>query len=276
MENKKIQLSPVEATVYWWIRTIKEKVREISTNVVYSKSEAKFAKIFINYTEREWRNLYLKLLPYFEDKINNFIGPIYDYERDTFHQDTDITGHDEINKYLNNIIGCKIPDIRLSSYSSKDLVIYTSMNCASIWYKSCGIRDLPTDYKPSYIITGDEVSLDFYNLLITTLAVLEQLNRNFNSIEILKTNFCTQYITNNKFKKKQVYQMFDDNFDKLSNKHIVHVASWSHTYILSINDIDLIGLDEYLEQANILATLILQKQNSSDSEDKQEKQKIIR
>ena len=276
MEKQMIKLSPVEATVYWWIKVIKEKVKEIIIDRAYCKAETKFIQIFSEWTEREWRNLYLKLLPYFEDKINNFTSPVYDYDRDTFHQDTDVKGHDEINSYLNNIIGCKIPDIRLSSYSSKDLVTYTSMNCASIWYKSCGIRSLPTDYEPSYIITGDEVSLDFYNLLITTLAVLEQLNRNFNSVEILRTNFCNQYIINNKFKKKQVYQMFEDAFNSLSNKHIIYCASWSHTYILSIYDIDLIGLDGYLQQANILANLILSKENSDVLEDKPEKQKIIK
>lgn len=268
MQNKMIQLSPTEATVYWWIRIIKEKVREISTNVVYSKNEAKFAKIFIKYTEREWRNLYLKLIPYFIDKVNNFTKPICELETDTFHQDTDIKGHKEINSWLKEIIGCTIPDIRLGSNSSKDLVTYTNINSAIVWYKSCGTRNLPTSYEPSYIITGDEETLDFYNLLISTIAVLGQLDRTFNSVETLRTVFCSKYIINNKKKKKEVYQMFNDNFDKLSDKHIVHGASWKPTYILSISELDLIGLDKYIEQSYDIANLILQKNKEENVKQK--------
>lgn len=278
MEKQKvIHLSSVEVTAYWWIRTIKEKVRELNIEGAYNKSETKFYEIFNRYTEREWRNLYLKLIPYITKEVSNYTKPIYEYETDTFHQDTDKKGHTKINNWISKIIGCSIPDIRLSSNSSKDLVTYTSIDTASVWYKSCSMRELSTDYEPSYIITGDEVTLDFYNLLISTVAVLNQLNKNFfNSVEILRNVFCEQYISASKKKKMEIYEMFNDNFDASCNKHIILGNSWKSTYICCIRDIDLIGLDKYMEQAQRLANLILQKnaEDVTSHDNKASRQKI--
>ena len=178
-ENREIELSSIEATAYWWINVIRSKVRELILSGTSDKKEIEFVKKFYNYTEIDWRNLYLELVKYITEDVNNYvpIGNIMGI--DTFSQDTDKKGHDRINAELSKIMNCYIPDIRLASSSTKDLVIYTNMFGACVWYKSGGVINLSTKYDPTYILTGDEQELNFYNLIVSTIAALKEKDKNF-------------------------------------------------------------------------------------------------
>ena len=44
--RKKIELSPIEVTAYWWTNSIKEKVRDIIIHNSRDDCENKFASIF--------------------------------------------------------------------------------------------------------------------------------------------------------------------------------------------------------------------------------------
>ena len=129
MEQEKIKLSSVEATAYWWVNVIKNKVKEILKSGTSSKDEKRFAKIFFRYTEREYRILYLELIKYIEqDMINHIMNS----GENVYHQDTDIMGHNDINKALFKITNCSIPDIRIVSNNSKDVVTYTNLFQATV------------------------------------------------------------------------------------------------------------------------------------------------
>lgn len=154
-ENEKVELSSIQATAYWWINQIRNKVKEIGLEKLSDKSEVKFAQTFYNFTEVEWRKLYLELVEYIAKDVENYIPQGYTFDIDAFSQDTDKGGHDRIDCEISKIIKQSVPDIRIASRSSKDSVIYTNMFGVSIWYKSCGISKLPTKYEPSYLLTGD-------------------------------------------------------------------------------------------------------------------------
>jgi len=72
-KNKRVELSSIETAAYWWVKVIKERVRELLIRGIQNKQEEKFVEVFYNYTEIEWRNLYLELVNYITEDVNNYI-----------------------------------------------------------------------------------------------------------------------------------------------------------------------------------------------------------
>lgn len=262
-EKAKIELSPIEATAYWWINTIRYRVREIAISGAIDKDEAKFADIFYSYTEIDWRKVYLELIKYVALDVDSYVS---ENTSDTFSQDTEIGGHEKINEEIAKIIGQEIPDIRLAGNGVKDSVIYTTTEMASVWYKSCGVNKLATKYEVSYVLTGDKDSLDFYNLLISTIAVLDNEDSNFDSISILRERFCREYVKLNENEKSldKVIELFNSSFDKASSKKIILGRSFQENYFASFRDIDYIGLESYSDLASHYANVVLQKTKGDD------------
>lgn len=264
-EDTEIELSSIEATSYWWINLIKQKVREIITEGSQNKKEATFAQIFYYYTEVEWRNLYLELTKYIAEDVNNYVPTGNIIEIDAFSQDTDIKGHNIINKELSKITKHKIPDIRLAGSNIKDFVIYTNASIVSVWYKSCGIIDLPTKYEPTYILTGDKQKLNFYNLLLATIATIQEIDERFTSVSLLRENFCKEYIKLNNIEDNtsKITEMFNKSFEIASDKGIILGRYYRETYYCSFQEIDFIGLEEYMEEAKYYANVILEESKIS-------------
>lgn len=263
MIEEEIKLSAIEATAYWWINMIKAKVREIAIQGTNDKSEANFVNIFYYNTEVEWRKLYLELTKYITEDVDNYVS-IDKYDDDIFSQDTAKKGHDRINRALSKITNQHIPDIRLSSNSAKDFVIYTNNFYASVWYKSCGTTNLPDKYEPTYILTGDNKKLNFYNLFISTIMVLKNTNMDFKSIPLLKKSFCKEYKKNNTEDSiEDINKMINDSFQKACDKGIISRLYDGTTYFCFFRNIDLIGLDQYMDTAEHYANVVLQ--NAKDN-----------
>lgn len=263
-KKEEIELSPIEATAYWWINSIRYRVREIAISGARDKNEVEFAEIFYKYTEIDWRNIYLELVKCISEDVDNYIPKNYS---NTFSQDTDINGHERLNDEISKIIGQQIPDIRLASNDAKDSVIYTTVSSARVWYKSCGINKLPTKYEPSYVLTGDRNSLDFYNLLISTIAVLYKTDSNFNSVPTLRERFCKEYIKLSEPEEtiNDVVERFNFSFNKANDNKIILGHSFKEMYFPSFRDIDYVGLDSYMDSANHYASVILQKNKDEET-----------
>lgn len=266
-KSNQIELSPIEATAYWWINIIRNKVRELVIRETSDKHEIKFIEKFYNYTEIDWRNLYLGLIKFITEDVNNYISTGNIMDIDAFNQDTDKKGHDRINEELSKIMCCSIPDIRLASLQSKDSVIYTDNDTASVWYKSCGVTDLPKKYAPTYVLTGNEQELNFYNLVISTIAVLNQRDRNFHSIPILRNGFCEEYKKVNQLQDNlnELTDKFNQAFERASDRKIILGSYRKETYFNQFRDIDYIGLEQYMEIAGHYADVILQKRKTAYS-----------
>lgn len=254
--SKKIELSPVEVTAYWWTNSIKGKVREI---VVYNSrdyNENLFVNIFYGYTEVDWRNLYLALVK----DIAHDVECLDTTQGVYFSQDTCIGGHDRLNEELAQITNKCIPDIRLAGFDVKDSVIYTTSSRASVLYKSCGDRVLPTMYDESYILTGNQKKLDFYNTLISTIAIIEQKDKYFNSVPILRERFCQEYIrlSDEDENEEDITGLFNVCFDKASDKKTIVGRHFDRKYFPSFRNIDFVGLNSYLPLANHYAGVILE------------------
>ena len=254
--SKKIELSPVEVTAYWWTNSIKGKVREI---VVYNSrdyNENLFVNIFYGYTEVDWRNLYLALVK----DIAHDVECLDTTQGVYFSQDTCIGGHDRLNEELAQITNKFIPDIRLAGFDVKDSVIYTTSSRASVLYKSCGDRVLPTMYDESYILTGNQKKLDFYNTLISTIAIIEQKDKYFNSVPILRERFCQEYIrlSDEDENEEDITGLFNVCFDKASDKKTIVGRHFDRKYFPSFRNIDFVGLNSYLPLANHYAGVILE------------------
>ena len=258
--NEEIELSSIQATAYWWINLIRSKVKEILIEESSDKNNTKFAKIFCDFTEVDWRNLYLQLVDCITEDVNNYVPKGNVYGIDSFSQDTDKGGHNRINNAISKILQKSIPDIRLASNSSKDWVIYTNMFGASVLYKSCGVSDLSTKYEPSYVLTGDENELDFYNQVISTIAVLQQKNCNFHSLPLLRSGFCDEYkrLYPSDETLDEIKDHFNKTFDKASDRDIIFGRSYKESYFANFRDFDYVGLENYMELAEHYARIILQ------------------
>ncbi len=259
MKKEEIILNPVEVTAYWWLRCIKNKIRELVVEKPRSKDEKSFLKIFYNFSDVEWRKLYLKLINYIKEDIDNYeLKGIFGL--DCFNQDTDRCGHDRLNYELSRIIDKSIPDIRLASNNRKDFVIYTDLTGAYEWYKSCGTRKLDDKYDANYnyILTGNETELDFYNLILATIIKLDSLDKSFDSISILRERFCREYqLLNNIDNLERIYDEFNCVFNKLNDKDIVLGRFWKETYFPTLREIDYNGLEEYMIPAKHYANVVL-------------------
>ena len=254
--RKKIELSPIEVTAYWWTNSIKEKVRDIIIHNSRDDCENKFASIFYGYTEVDWRNLYLALVK----DIAHDVECLDTTQGVYFSQDTCIGGHDRLNEELAQITNKFIPDIRLAGFDVKDSVIYTTSSRASVLYKSCGDRVLPTMYDESYILTGNQKKLDFYNTLISTIAIIEQKDKYFNSVPILRERFCQEYIrlSDEDENEEDITGLFNVCFDKASDKKTIVGRHFDRKYFPSFRNIDFVGLNSYLPLANHYAGVILE------------------
>lgn len=268
IKKKLVELSSVEATAYWWVLVIQRKVREI---VVHGSSEPthdQFLEIFYNYTDLEWRMLYLKLIEYIAYDVATYLPKgqgTYSYV-DAFHQDTDQCGHVQLSRELSAIVHSTVPNIRLAGFQEKDSVIYTTRTRTSVWYKSCGINYLPTDYEASYILTGDEEERMFYNLLLCTMDALKHKDESFQSIPILRERFCSEYLHSSASQKEieDVTMMFNRLFNQISSRGLLVGKYFRDTYFTTFCDIDLVGLDSYRENAEHYADIILEKESKKD------------
>jgi len=259
-KNEEIELSSIQATAYWWVNLIRSKVKEILIEISSDEDKTNFAQIFCNFTEVEWRNLYLQLVYYIGEDVNNYIPKGDIYGIDAFNQDTEKGGHNRINEELSKIIQISIPDISLACSDSKDLVIYTNMFGACVWYKSCGISDLSTKYEPSYVLTGDENELDFYNQVLSTIAVLQQKDHSFDSIPILRDRFCDEYKRLHPSDETfdEIRKRFNKAFNKAADRDIVWGRSFKQSYFAYFRDFDYVGLEKYMKLAEHYARIILQ------------------
>ena len=262
-KKDEIELSPVEATAYWWINVIRHRVRDLATSGVSNKREYAFVQIFYGYTEVDWRNVYLELTKLISEDVEGYTGAT---PFDSFSQDTDVKGHKRLNDELSKITGQKIPDIRLVGDDAKDSVIYTTASSVSVWYKSCGVNKVSTKYEPNYLLTGDSKGLDFYNLLLATIVVLHQEDRSFKSVSCLRERFSREYVKLSESEEdmNSVIELFNSSFNKINDKGIILGRSGSEMYFPSFSSIDLIGLESYMNLAEHYAGVILQKQKTDD------------
>lgn len=106
-------------------------------------------------------------------------------------------------------------------------------------------------------------SLNFYNLFISTIAVLDERDSDFKSVSILREIFCSEYIKTAGIQESlnDIIELFDFLFDKACDREIILGSSYKETYFPCFRDIDLIGLDSYMSLANHYASVILQKFN---------------
>lgn len=263
MNIEEIELSPIEATAYWWVNSIKNKVRDIVINGARTENEITFVDIFYKFYEVDWRILYIELIKYITLDVENYVPK---NRLDSFSQNTEINGHNKLNNEISKIVGKQIPNICLASNDVKDSVVYTTTSYASVWYKSCGVNKLPTRYAPTYILTGDKNSLDFYNLLISTIAIIDKEDKNFQSVSTLRERFCNEYMKLNKTKKNinEVIEMFNYSFDNACKKGIILGRSFKEIYFTSFQEIDYVTLDSYTDLAKHYASIVLHKSKNND------------
>ncbi len=241
MTIKQIQLNPMEATAYWWVKTIKNKVRDIAVDKKnYTVQECEFLKKFYHFTDVEWRNLYLRLTSLVTDRVH--------LQDDDYKQDTAQAYHNDINAILETMIQDTVPDIRLASRDVEDSVIYTNIHGANQIYYSCEINPLSTCHEANYILTGDSNDLKFHNLVMAVITVLNQNNKN-HSVDHLRMVFCNIYEEMyGTVDRKELEEKFNLTMSQISEKGLIIGTPFEEEFSCQFADIDLVGLDQYTDR----------------------------
>ena len=257
IDNNRLLLNPMETTAFWWIEMIRNKVREINRNSSSDNNEIKFASLFDNYTEVDWRNLYLDLVDLIEGDIREKKGNYYS-------QETAKERHDNINLELSCILNSEIPDIDISPENSKSHVIYTNDKFVSAGARGNGVAStLKREQTPWYTLTGNETDLNCYYLLAATLAIIDANTNKFSSkpLKPLETGIIQGY---------RKYISPEEEINNIKNATVLAIENAKRNKILKICDyiipptyetsfsaIDYNGLEPYMDQAMDLASVIL-------------------
>ena len=199
---KHIELNPIQATAYFWVNTIKNKVRELSNIDNRTKNQLEFLNLFSKYTDIEWRNLYLIMISYIDDKINN---------QDYYYQDTSVHYHNDINEILNSVLKRKVPDISLSPQGMEDSITVTNIYGADRVYKISGIVPINTTFDSNYILTGDFKELKLNTLMMMLIAN----NKHNHSKNLLKRLFCEIYL---QIYPNSDYKVIEEQFNRIFNQ----------------------------------------------------------
>lgn len=255
MEKVIVKLTPIQASAYWCVNMMRSKVKEINSYRNANDNECEFLELFYSYTDVEWRNIYLGLVEHFTEIVNSM-------EDDEFVLDTEAGGHNKLNSVLTSIINQSVPDISLAGYSSKDSVISMNNDGASVWYKSCGEMPLSLTWDAEYVLTGDKKELDFYNLLVATIANLGALNPGFRSIPELRERFCREYKKVNVLNDKlqDIAERFNSAYRKANERGLVTGSVYSKMFFSSICSMDIAGLEDYMDIGHHYADVILQRE----------------
>lgn len=250
LEDEKIELSGIEQTAYWWTNRLMYMTRDFALKYErkvghITPDEEKFLSIFYNYTDTEWRNLYLKLIEYITDDVNNFepTGDVVGI--DAFNQDTAKGKHMRLNAELAKITGVKgFPDIRLADSGYKDEVIYADWVRSYVWYKSCGTSPLETSYEPTYILSGNFEELNLYNDLIAALTYLDA--HNSHDMDLFRQSFCKAYKKQNAPTEDivKIRDLFNKCYHTANERGIVLGRFWDKTFFPKLLEYDWSGLSK--------------------------------
>ena len=244
MTIKQVNLNPIEATAYFWVETVKNKIKEIYLKDNKQDVELRFLNIFYNFSDVEWRKLYLELSFYLNNKVNNYV-PHGLYGIDAYSQDTEKYYHQDINKVLNFVSRNNVPDIGLSSDLIEDSIISTNIYGANRYYKSGGVVSLDTCFNYNYILTGDKRELDLKYLLISIITVICQNNKNY-SVNDLKKIFKSIYFDMyNDLDAKIIDEDFERIFNLIHDEGLVNGLSCDKEFSSKIERIDLVGTNNY-------------------------------
>ena len=183
MKYNDILLNSYEITSYYWVKKIKEKVRELGIRKDKDSDESIFFNIFNGFSDVELRKLYLELTKYIIDDVNNYQKKETLFSIDAFNQDTTKGKHDKLNSELSDIIGFTIPDIKLVPKYETNNVIYTDKDKSWLYYKGKYGTGICTKCEYDYILTGDNNFLELKKILTATIINLMIIDHDFNSTD---------------------------------------------------------------------------------------------
>ena len=248
---KQLELTPVEATAYFWVKTIKDKIREMSINTNdISEKELEFFNDFSKFTDVEWRKLYIELCKFIDIKVKKYSHHGL-YGIDDYHQDTAKYYHKDINEILSYVSKKEVPDIRLAGKNKEDLIIATNPYGANKFFESYGMIPLDKIYDYNYILSGDKKELELYNLVMSVIVVMNQ-NGN-HSIDYLRKVFCNLYLEmHDNINIKELEEDFNRIFNQIHDKGLLEGVSLDKEYNCKFENIDLIGIEPYMKKSKRL------------------------
>ena len=254
MIDRKNLLDIYETTAYWWIRIIKQRIRDLDKNPSSDLKEVEFLNKFYNLSDDDYRDIYLRLTSLTKEEVSKYLETAR-FSNDFFIQNTKKKEHDVLNDDLKNILATSISDIKLTPRGEKNISIMTSD--FNVWTgNNRGFVGLCRLFENDYILSGDKDFKDFYYLV---LAYLNQVGENVDYYTLRKS-FVESYIKKkyNSFSSDELYYYFS---------YIVRVAKENKLLLEDdICHLDLCNLDKKAfsykeEEASDIAHKLLRKNN---------------
>ena len=237
---KQIELTPYEVASYWWVKKIKNKIKIIKSNInnnYSSKDEIDFYEIFKNYTEIEYRNIYLKLSKLIKDNVDNFV-PNGMLDIFIYSQSTNLKKHNDLNNNLKTILNKEIKDIELNDIPTSILI---DLNGCYEWTLTKGPKLLSRTYNETYILTGDNKKLDFYSKILNTLLLINKKELSYDSLIDFKLYYCTKYKEN--YSKEdlieEIYSKFDDAINMAIEEEYITYDDTNKKFYINIDNLDM-------------------------------------
>lgn len=239
-----------ETTAYWWIRTIKQRLRDLDKNPSSDLKEAEFLKTFYDLTDDDYREMYLKLSSLTKKEVSEYLGSARS-SLDFFTQNTKKKGHDVLNDDLGSILATPVNDIKLTPKGEKNISIMTSDY--NVWTgNNRGYVGLCRLFEHDYILNGDKKFKDFYYLV---LSYLNQVGENVD-YNTLRKAFVDVYYKkyNNDLSKDELYFYFNYMLRVAKSNKLLLEDDVCH---LDICDLDRKAFAYKDEQASDLAKKLL-------------------
>ncbi len=152
-----VELNAYQTMAYWWVKRIKTITDEIKEHKEdFDPRKQQFAEIFDveNIGGRGYRKLYVFLTKKIKERCEG---------KRRFTQRTLINnkGHEELTKWLSEIMETEVPNINLATDNKTDTQIYITQEKGQKPMTFVGetsyygiIRQLPTKYKANAILCG--------------------------------------------------------------------------------------------------------------------------
>ena len=235
---KQRKLNPIEATAYWWVNNIKNKIKELYNSQNKDEKEREFLELFYQFNDLQWRELYLELVDGLSEKIITTLA--FDNSLEYYQQETTAFGHDDINEVLNKVVNKDIPDINLALQGIGDSIICTNTCGADRVFAEGGISSLDTDFDSNYILSGDMQEFEIKSIIMMLLRAII----NNNSFEKLKRLFMAVYF--NLYPdcdRLIIEEEFARIFDQLCDEKMINSLSYKKDYQTKLSNFDLMAIN---------------------------------
>ena len=254
-EENEITLNSFQQAAYWLVCIIREKLAEIKENRFSSQEETEFSKVFEDFNDICWCDLYYDVTKKLERNFDALANG------DCIKQDTSKKCHKLLNEMLSEILCGDVPDIRLELRNNENEILHVYRTGTIIQYGSTNALIKLSERRSvryNYVLTKDEVERKFLDTVRAVSVKLFSDDLSEYTANTICEAFCEAYIDyydinhgsrekNKEFEEKlrrEFLYTITELYGVYRNKYGLPLKN-----SINLDKIDVSGLDEYEDVA---------------------------